>query len=837
MKTKKQQIWKSISLLVFAFATSLFLFTNCSDDDDDFTEPQLTISDEGQIAFEKDAGSKTIDIKTNREWKVTIEDDADWIDVTPTSGLEGTATLTVTVKSNDGGAREGFFTIIASTERKTVTVTQAGEDGSVIEYNTIEEIRAMYADKGQDEWTIAEPLKLKAVVISDRVGGNSPSLRNGFIQDESGKGLAFRVTESIHEFNMGDEVNINLEGAVVSEYAGAVQLGFSTTAAKVQAKDVGVTPKELTIEEILDGAYDATLVKIKDVQFKDYKNLNYYEGEENATNRTLENCNNANIIARTTKYAKFKDEALPRGNGHIVGIMSVFNGTWQLTIRNLNDVSEMSNDESTRCTPDVPPITGTKISVADFRAALVEGETYTEDNYLEGEVILNPSEKNTPDFVVYLADETAGIALTLSDKENILTKMPLGAKIKVNVKDTKHTVYNGLIQIGASNSLSTEKVEMVEETPSTPLQPKVVTLQDILDGKNQSDLVKVNNVQFKEVPAKYKGTQTLTNEESKEVAVYTRDDATFADENVKEGMGSFIGVVSIFNNPQLLIRSLDDLADMTGERFVVPSIETDVNVITFEKEGGDKTITITANVDWTVSSDETWLTITPTSGSNDGVITASATANAAEERTATITITDGTTTKTIAVAQVGAETIPTDKLLFPGSDFNNWTTFTSALSSYGITFGKESATEGRDGSGAMLLEGQHAKNDYVFTAVVPDGFSAAGKTKINFWIKGTSAKSLSMNVYVGTGNTMGTDYKCYNMDDYVPYNSHQVLDPTDSNSYAKGGIDTNGEWIQVTLDISTIANNINSTQGDNLFALKVGKTAAYDLLIDDITIE
>ncbi len=180
---------------------------------------------------------------------------------------------------------------------------------------------------------------------------------------------------------------------------------------------------------------------------------------------------------------------------------------------------------------------------------------------------------------------------------------------------------------------------------------------------------------------------------------------------------------------------------------------------------------------------------------------------------------------------------PGSKLLFPGADFNNWATFTSSLNQYGVTFGKESKTGGREGSGAMHFDGQHDKNSYVFTVAVPEGFSAAGKTKINFWVKGTAVKSLSMNVYTDTGGTMGVDYKCYNMDEHNPYTSHQVLGPTDANSYAKGGINTNGEWIQVTLDISSLASQINSTPGQDLFALKIGSKSEYNLFVDDITIE
>lgn len=98
-------------------------------------------------------------------------------------------------------------------------------------------------------------------------------------------------------------------------------------------------------------------------------------------------------------------------------------------------------------------------------------------------------------------------------------------------------------------------------------------------------------------------------------------------------------------------------------------------------------------------------------------------------------------------------------------------------------------------------------------------------------MKGTSAKSLSLNVYVGPGSTMGTDYKCYNLGNY---SAERTVLPTGSNDYI-GTIDTGGNWMKVTLDISILT--LNSTAGQNLFALKVGRDAAYNLLVDDITLE
>lgn len=349
---KKQQSWRKIFLFPFTLTLSLFLFTKCmpidDNNDDNIGEPQLTFSEEGDISFGEEGGTKTVNLTTNREWSVSKGTDASWVKISPKNGVKGDATITVEVESNKGKPRKCSLIITAASIDRAIIVTQNGKGAPQPEYTTIQEIRNMYAESGMEEWIIEKPLQLKGVVISDRVGANRPSQRDGFIQDSAGDGLAFRVKQSNHSFDLGDELTIDLEGATLLYYGGILQINFSTKAVKVDAKNISVAPKELTIEEILNGAYDGTLVKINGVQFETYEQLNFYE-KGIATNRILENCDGDNIIVRTIKYASFKDEALPTGNGGIVGIVSLNNGSWQLLIRNIEDVKEMSNDESTRC--------------------------------------------------------------------------------------------------------------------------------------------------------------------------------------------------------------------------------------------------------------------------------------------------------------------------------------------------------------------------------------------------------------------------------------------------------------------------------------------------------
>ena len=325
MIAKKQLDMKSLFILALSFTLSFILFTTCLNVDEDFIKPQLIFLHEGEIVFQKVGGSKTFELNSNKDWTVTKGADADWIDFNPKNGLKGTSIFTISIKSNHGMDREAFLTVTASSLKRTITVRQKGEGITDVKYTTIKEIRSKYLDNGEEKWIISEQLKLKGIAISDKDGGNRPSQRDGFIQDEAGDGLAFRVTQSIHSFDLGDQLSINLEGAILLYYGGILQINFSDKSAEVQFQNVAVAPQELTIEAILNGSYDATLVKIKDVQFKDYKGQNYYD-KGLATNRTLETCDGATLIVKTTKYASFKDQLLLQAKGDIVGIVSQNDG-------------------------------------------------------------------------------------------------------------------------------------------------------------------------------------------------------------------------------------------------------------------------------------------------------------------------------------------------------------------------------------------------------------------------------------------------------------------------------------------------------------------------------
>src|SRR5690554_3233707 len=179
---------------------------------------------------------------------------------------------------------------------------------------------------------------------------------------------------------------------------------------------------------------------------------------------------------------------------------------------------------------------------------------------------------------------------------------------------------------------------------------------------------------------------------------------------------------------------------------------------------------------------------------------------------------------------------PTD-LLFSGSDFEDWTVFTNSLNNFGLqSYAVQGNGTGTNESNSLHINGTPGGNDYVFTALASaQGNIPVNPTKITFWVKGTaSEKSLSLNVYRSTSG-----YEVFNVGylttSSITLNKAELNDSNNGTNAYTGAINTNGQWVKVTLNISDV--DLNTGTSGDLFALKVGHSSTYDLHIDNIEIE
>lgn len=211
---------------------------------------------------------------------------------------------------------------------------------------TISDIYQIQTDSVED-YTFTEDYMVYATVTMDDNEGNI--YKEAYLQDETGGINLYRLSSS-GATTQGDYVRLNLNGAVLTEYSGKMELVYDAVDdidknIIVQNSDNPIIPAEVTIDSILNGDYNAELVRVKDVQFitseltQTYANMNDFSSQ----NRTLEDCNGQSIIVRTSDYCDFASDTVAQGKGDIIGVLTkfVYSGgdiVWQLLLRSTDEI-------------------------------------------------------------------------------------------------------------------------------------------------------------------------------------------------------------------------------------------------------------------------------------------------------------------------------------------------------------------------------------------------------------------------------------------------------------------------------------------------------------------
>lgn len=193
---------------------------------------------------------------------------------------------------------------------------------------TLNEIKAFY--KGSGEATITKNLKIKVVITSDLAAGNLHPL-SAFAQDATA-GIALRFSGD-HNLNLGDEVEIAVGGTKLSEYNDLLQLNISPSSIIKSTAGTLPTPETITFAQALTGDYESKLVQINGVQFKD--NTKIYNGN----NELITECDGTPLTTYVRKEATFANNNVNDKKGAITGIMTVFEGTPQIYLRNETDLN------------------------------------------------------------------------------------------------------------------------------------------------------------------------------------------------------------------------------------------------------------------------------------------------------------------------------------------------------------------------------------------------------------------------------------------------------------------------------------------------------------------
>ena len=228
---------------------------------------------------------------------------------------------------------------------------------------TISELRTQNTAATQDvPIIITQDQVLKAVITGNDESGNI--FKKIYLQDETGA-IEMEVDQSsvYNYYPVGQTVYVDLNGLSISVYGDEQQLGHPEgylyrtpweDFEKHVSKDGWANPenaKPVVIDDIstINAAPDH--YKFKLVQFTGVTFQNGGKGifapEDGYGEENITDSHGNTIMIRTSNYASFAGNKLPEGKGNVTGILGRFRGTWQLTLRTANDVSDFtgSNEE------------------------------------------------------------------------------------------------------------------------------------------------------------------------------------------------------------------------------------------------------------------------------------------------------------------------------------------------------------------------------------------------------------------------------------------------------------------------------------------------------------
>ncbi len=161
----------------------------------------------------------------------------------------------------------------------------------------------------------------------------------------------------------------------------------------------------------------------------------------------------------------------------------------------------------------------------------------------------------------YIQDQSKGVNLHLMSSGGLYE----GDSIRIKLKGLVLSEYAGMLQI---DSVVIDK-NIVKLATLRNINPKLVTIDQILTGQYVAKLIKLQNVQFvkEDLGTQYADAtnlitlnKTLEDEQGRTIIVRTSGYASFAKIDIPQGRGDLIAVVGKFNDDwQLFIRSVHEV--------------------------------------------------------------------------------------------------------------------------------------------------------------------------------------------------------------------------------------------------------------------------------------
>ncbi|WP_340077118.1 DUF5689 domain-containing protein [Leptobacterium sp. I13] len=417
---------------------------------------------------------------------------------------------------------------------------------------TIDEIKAVFSESILE---IENNFIVEAIITANDASGNLS--RAIYVQDETG-GIRVEINQtklSEAGYEIGKKITLSTKGLYIDSVGGELYLG-----AKREGKLEGISEDELfkhsyvheTQEEVLPKEVDiktlslndvGRLVQINEIQFVEENTTFVVDGKN--TVATLTNCFGDRLKLPTSRFADYGETTLPSGNGAITGILSFSEEGYQLLLRDLSDISEMTNN---RC--DV--FANAQLITLEVLKNQYEGipKLINENIKIKAVVISDKEALNISAEKIIVQDTSTGMLLSFTTNHDLA----LGEALEIALLETTIEEIEGIIQV---KNIPIENI-ISRTLGSLPLSENI-TIAEARSGTYNCKLVTIINSEFKNLENTYEGIQIITDCES-ELSLFTKAEATFANELVNPNKGSITGILLGGNALQLHMRNLQDIS-------------------------------------------------------------------------------------------------------------------------------------------------------------------------------------------------------------------------------------------------------------------------------------
>ena len=244
-----------------------------------------------------------------------------------------------------------FFSAACLKQTAYAQPVSGNDTDSLISIKALRKLHAM----GNFE-PITKSMALEATIVANDEHDNL--YKSISIQDSSGGILLNLDGSSLYQtYPVGTTIRVRLQNLFLTDYRRMLQLVASVDTSsgqllttgipaplfskyiKVVKENTSINPMIVSFKNLAD-SLQGRLIKISNVEFSAADTNSTFADKKNkiGASRSLKFCTGGTIYLRTSGYADFAGISLPKNNGDIVGIYSVYNYEKQLLLRDTSDI-------------------------------------------------------------------------------------------------------------------------------------------------------------------------------------------------------------------------------------------------------------------------------------------------------------------------------------------------------------------------------------------------------------------------------------------------------------------------------------------------------------------